>query len=96
MKEFNMYYSDDKYKHIPVPKDKQSDIHLRIYNGKSFVLSKEKQLAFKRQDIYNKLDELSARLVKNNTRYSHHLNKDEYNENIINEIKELESQLNNL
>lgn len=91
-----MYYSDNKYKAIPVPKDKQADIHLRVYNGKSFVLSKEKQLQHKKQEIYNKLDELSAIMVKNNTRYSHHLNKDEYNENIINEIKELESQLENL
>lgn len=91
-----MYYSDENYKNIPVPKDKQVDIHLRIYNGKSFVLSKEKQLAFKKNEIFNRLDELSLKMVKNNTRYSHHIDKDEYNENIINEIKELESQLENL
>ncbi len=91
-----MYYSDENYKLIPVPKDKQLDIYLRVYNGKSFVLDSVKQSAFKKQSIFDRLDELESLMVKNNTRYKHHENWSEYNENYINEIKELESQLENL
>lgn len=91
-----MYYSDENYKLVPVPKDKQEDIHLRVYNGKSFILSKDKQLAFEEQEIFNRLDEIEGLMLKNNTRYKHHENWSEYNENYINKIKELESQLKSL
>lgn len=91
-----MYYSDENYKLIPVPKDKQADIHLRVYNGKSFILCKEKQLAFKRQEIYSRLDELERLISKNNNRYSHRDDWSKYNEKYIDEIKELESKLETL
>lgn len=91
-----MYYSDDKYKNIPVPESKQSDIYLRVYNGKSFVLSKEKQLAFKKQEIFNRLDNLEKLMLKNNTRYKHRENWSEYDKEYTDEIKKLESQLESL
>lgn len=70
--------------------------YIHKWNGTGWVIDEIKLADFKKQEIFNRLDELSALISKNNTRYKHRENWSEYNENYINEIKELESQLENL
>ncbi len=91
-----MYYSNNNYKNIPVPLKFQKDIALRAYNGKTFVLDKEKQLMAKKQDIINAIELKTNEIAKNDTRYKYADNHAEYDDRLKKELILLESQLKNL
>jgi len=87
-----MYYSDDNYKNIPVPKELEKDYDVLIYKDGEFSVDEAKVKAEDKIKSYAKLDELQAKLIKNES-YAY----DDFYQNIkdglIEEIKAIRLSL---